>query len=191
MLPSSCNGPNMKNEKNCAVIICPTCSWPLNISHNRVNIIHWRKKFTNVPCIKLMLRTFFTLVSSSPNILYVLALSLFTSWSVRPRLFTSSIFLNDSVVVPASCVVSFTIVFWIIFIFLVNRLISQPSTALPKKKIAIIRQFTTADHIHTNTIPITVVNNTFMKAIINFSLSVLTLVKIESVSPLRWSSKSW
>src|SRR5665213_2384384 len=101
MFPISCKGPNTKKEKICMVTSCPAFILSLKISHIRMNRITWRRVFTKVPCIKLMLRMRFTLVSSSARIWYVFLFSLFTSSPVSPRLFTSSIFLRDSVVDPA------------------------------------------------------------------------------------------
>ncbi len=61
-------------------------------------------------CTKLMLRRKRTFFSSSNSILIVVRFSRRISWLVSPRLLTSSMFRKDSVVDPASIVVSFTIV---------------------------------------------------------------------------------
>ena len=83
----------------------------LNTRNSSINSMIWRRVFTKVPCRKLMLLIFLTLVSSSPKILKVLRFSLATSCSVSPKLFTNSILRSDSVVAPASAVVCATIFF--------------------------------------------------------------------------------
>ena len=100
---------------------------------NHINIkrITCRNVFTMVPCTKLMLRIRFTFLSSRPKILYVFLFRRFTSCLVSPRLFTSSMFLRDSVVEPANAVVSPTIFFWMIFIFLLKKFVTRVRKKIP------------------------------------------------------------
>ena len=70
-----------------------------------------RSALTTVPWMKLRLRMYRTFFSSSWRILPVVLLSRAISCGASPRLFTSSMFRSDSVVAPASAVVSATIVF--------------------------------------------------------------------------------
>ena len=85
-------------------------------------------------------------------------LSLLISWFPSPRLFTSSIFLNDSVVDPASEVVSATIIFCIFFIFLPRTELSIPSIGIEEKKIGAIIHETLIAYIVTKITPTRVVN---------------------------------
>ena len=70
-----------------------------------------RRKLTAVPWMKLRLRRYRTFFSSSLRIFPVVPLSRSISCWPSPRLFTSSMFRSDSVVEPASAVVSATITF--------------------------------------------------------------------------------
>ena len=133
IFPISCKGPNTKKEKICMVTISPGCNCPRNTSHINMNRMICRSVFTNVPWTKLMLRILFTLVSSSPSILNVFLLRRFTSCCVSPKLFTSSIFRNDSVVAPAREVVCETIFFCIVFTFLLSRFDINVSRKIPPK----------------------------------------------------------
>ena len=54
---------------------------------------------------------YFTFLNSKPKIFSVVLLSLFISCFTKPKDFTNSILRNDSVVEPASAVVSPTITF--------------------------------------------------------------------------------
>src|ERR1700687_838544 len=87
-----------------------------------------RKVLTAVPWMKLKLRKYFTFLSSSFRILSVIPLRRLTSCWAKPRLFTSSIFRNDSVVEPASAVVSATIVFCMVLIRLLSTELIIPSS---------------------------------------------------------------
>ena len=65
-----------------------------------------RKAFTTVPWMNDRLRRYRTFLSSRTRIFWVVALSREISCAARPRLFTSSMLRRDSVVDPASAVVS-------------------------------------------------------------------------------------
>src|SRR5215475_21333 len=84
-------------------------------------------KLTAVPCTKLRLRMYRTFLSSSFRIFPVVALRRLTSCSERPRLFTSSMLRRDSVVAPASAVVSATMTFWIVLMRRLSSELSPPS----------------------------------------------------------------
>ncbi len=98
-----------------------------------MNMMAVRRRFTRVPCTKEMERMYFTFFNSSFRILLVLELSRFISCAERPRLFTNSIFLNDSVVDPASEVVSATMIFCSFFTFLLRKELTKPSTGITPK----------------------------------------------------------
>ena len=70
------------------------------------------------------------------------AFSRSTSWRARPRLFTSSMLRSDSVVEPASAVVSATITFWTTLIFLLSVELSQPRIGTVRKYAGAITQCT-------------------------------------------------
>ena len=55
------------------------------------------------------------------------------SCCARPRLFTSSMLRRDSVVAPASAVVSATITFWMTLIFLLSTELSTPRSGTVRK----------------------------------------------------------
>ena len=57
------------------------------MSHINIKRMTWRSVFTNVPCIKLMLRIRFTLVNSSPSILYVFLFRRSTSCCGKSKAF--------------------------------------------------------------------------------------------------------
>ncbi len=59
--------------------------------------------------------------------------SLLISCCAKPRLLTSSMLRRDSVVDPASAVVSFTIAFWTALIFLLRRELKPPSRGIVNK----------------------------------------------------------
>ena len=84
---------------------------------------------------------YFTFFNSSPKIFVVVLFSRFTSCCVSPKLFTSSIFLNDSVVEPASAVVSPNIFFEIILILLLSKLLTNASNGAVIKKSGPIAQW--------------------------------------------------
>ncbi len=63
----------------------------------------------------------------------MVALRRATSWFARPRLFTSSMLRSDSVVAPASAVVSATITFWIVLILRESTELRIPSTGTVRK----------------------------------------------------------
>ena len=84
-----------------------------------------RSALTAVPWMKLRLRRYFTFFSSSFRIFAVVPLRRAISCWPSPRLFTSSMLRSDSVVDPASAVVSATITFWI---FLMRRLRTELRT---------------------------------------------------------------
>ena len=72
----------------------------------------------------------------------VVALRRATSWAPRPMLLTSSMFRSDSVVDPASAVVSATIVFWTTLIRRDSTDESQPSSGTVAKYTGAISQWT-------------------------------------------------
>ena len=65
IFPISWRGPNTKKEKICMVTNWPASMVPLKISCINMKRITWRKVFTIVPWIKLMLLILFTFVSYS------------------------------------------------------------------------------------------------------------------------------
>ena len=52
-------------------------------------------------------------------------------------------------------------------------------------------QWTLSAYTVTNTMPTSVVNRMSIEALISRSTSVRTFCSLPSVSPLRWSSKTW
>ena len=72
----------------------------------------------------------------------MVALSRAISWAPRPMLFTSSMLRSDSVVEPASAVVSATITFWTVLIRRDSTEDSQPSSGTVAKKTGAISQCT-------------------------------------------------
>ena len=95
-----------------------------------------------MPWIKLRLLMYFTFFSSSLRIFSVVALSRTTSWSARPRLFTSSMLRSDSVVEPAKAVVSATITFWMFLIRPLNAQLSVPSSGTVARNAGTMTQCT-------------------------------------------------
>ncbi len=92
-----------------------------------------RSRFTAVPWMKLRLRRYRTFFSSSFRILPVVPLSRVISCWPRPRLFTSSMLRSDSVVDPASAVVSATMTFWICLIRRLSTELSTPRIGTVRK----------------------------------------------------------
>ncbi len=78
--------------------------------------------------MKLRLRRYRTFLSSRFRILSVVALSRSISCCARPRLFTSSMLRSDSVVAPASAVVSPTICFCTVLILRLSTELNPPSS---------------------------------------------------------------
>ena len=64
------------------------------------------------------------------------------SCCANPRLFTSSMLRSDSVVDPASAVVSVTMTFWIVLIFLLRIELRTPSSGTVRKYTGAITQCT-------------------------------------------------
>ncbi len=92
-----------------------------------------RSRFTDVPWMKLRLRRYFTFFSSSFRIRAVTPLRRAISCCPRPRLFTSSMLRSDSVVDPASAVVSATITFWICLMRRLSTELRMPSSGTVRK----------------------------------------------------------
>jgi hypothetical protein len=92
--------------------------------------------------MKLRLLMYRTFLSSSLRIFPVVALSRLISCSARPRLFTSSMLRRDSVVAPASAVVSATMTFWIVLIRLLSTELSPPSSGTVIRKAGAMDQWT-------------------------------------------------
>ena len=101
-----------------------------------------RSALTAVPWMKLSIRSERTLRSSSFRILPVIEFSRSISWRASPRLLTSSMLRSDSVVEPASAVVSATITFWIFLIRFDSTELSTPRTGMVSRKTGAIIQFT-------------------------------------------------
>src|SRR6185369_10506398 len=76
------------------------------------------------------------------RILAVTAFSRPISWRARPRLFTSSMLRSDSVVAPASAVVSATMTRWIFLIRRDSRELRTPRTGMVRKKTGAMIQCT-------------------------------------------------
>ena len=119
----------------------------------------------------------------------MIELSRWISWRASPRLFTSSMLRSDSVVEPASAVVSATITFWI---FLIRFESTRAEDAEQGHGEQEDRRDDPVhgggvDH-HEDRRPTSVVNSVLTAMAISFSTSARTFWSLPSVSPLRWSS---
>ena len=83
-------------------------------------------------------------------------------------------FRSDSVVDPAKLVVSFKMSLLTFLIFLLNKLLTIASIGTVSKKTGAISQLTVNAYQSTNINPTNVWKTTLIKAIINFSESLLT-----------------
>ena len=144
-----------------------------------------RRKFTAVPWMKLRLRRYFTFFSSSFRILPVVLFSRSISCCPSPRLLTSSMLRSDSVVEPASAVVSPTICFWIVLIRLLSTELMMPSTGTVSRNIGAMSQCTVNAYTMTKMMPTSDVKTTLIDAEISRSTSDRTFCSLPSVSPLR------
>ena len=122
-----------------------------NIYNAKTKLV--RIKWTVVPCIKLRLRINRTFFNSNPNIFIVVVFKRFTSCSVNPKLFTNSIFLNDSVVAPAKAVVSPSISRDTFLIFFPKNELINAITGTVDKKIGPSNQWIFTAYATTKVIP--------------------------------------
>ncbi len=101
-----------------------------------------RSALTAVPWMKESRRSERTFRSSSFRILPVMELSRPISWRARPRLLTSSMLRSDSVVEPASAVVSATMTRWIFLIRFESTELRTPSSGTVRRKTGAMSQWT-------------------------------------------------
>ena len=98
---------------------------------------------------------------------------------------------SDSVVDPARAAVSFTIAVWTVLMRWLSVELSSASTGTHRKYAGAMIQCTLSAYTVTNTIPTSVVKSTLTEELMSRSTSVRTFWSLPSVSPLRWSSKTW
>ena len=92
---------------------------------------------------------------------------------------------KDSVVAPASAVVSFTMVFWMTFTRLLSEELMKASTGTVSRNAGAMDQWMRHEYTITNTTPTMVVKTKFTNWLMNRSVSVRTFCSLPSVSPLR------
>ncbi len=98
---------------------------------------------------------------------------------------------SDSVVEPASAVVSLTITFCTSLIRFESTELRPARTGTVRKYTGAISQCTDKAYAITNRIPTRDWNKTLMEDEISRSTSVRTFCSLPRVSPLRWSSNTW
>ena len=98
---------------------------------------------------------------------------------------------SDSVVDPASEVVSRTICVWIRLMRRLRTELRMPSSGTVARYTGAMSQWTLNAYSITKTIPTSVVNSRLTAWEISFSTSDRTFWRMPSVSPLRWSSNTW
>ena len=147
-----------------------------------------RRALTAVPWMKLSSRSERTLRSSRRRILPVIEFSRSISWRASPRLLTSSMLRSDSVVEPASAVVSATMTFWIFLIRFDSTELRRPISGTVRRKTGAMSQCTVNGVDHHEDDPDQGREQRLTAMAISFSTSERTFWSLPRVSPLRWSS---
>ena len=99
-------------------------------------------------------------------------------------------FRSDSVITPDMRFVSRLMLRWSVLILLLNSPVSPPSTRMPTTNTGTSVQLFVTAYQTRKPIPTSDENRMLMKALMNRSVSVRTLCRIDSVSPLRWFMNS-
>src|SRR5436190_6595766 len=191
ILPNSCNGAKIDVEINCVVINSPVLKKFPKMSHNNIKRIDCFRIFIVLPWINERVRTWRTLDISRSNMPFVLSFKRLISGKVKPRLFTSSIFRNDSVINPACTLVSLLMDLCIVLIFLLTIPVKPPRNNTPTKNTGISSQFLVTEYQSKKQMPTTVVNNTPTSDCMKRCRSVFTFCSMDNVSPLCCFSNSW